>query len=89
MAAFITFFHSLVARPLCKLFEGYMIRILNGMFFALEASSVCSNVMLLLNRSEHYLFLCLLGVMRVVIWTTHQKEFHMGETFILEVGCFL
>ena len=63
------FFHCPVVRPLCKLLEGYMVRILNGKFFVLEASSVCSNVVLKLNRQEHYVFLCLLGVMYVVIWS--------------------
>ena len=31
------FFHCPVVRPLCKLLEGYMVRILNGKFFVLEA----------------------------------------------------
>ncbi len=59
-----TFFHCPVVQPLCKLLEGYMVRILNGKFFVLEASSVCSNVVPKLNRQEHYVFLCLLGVMQ-------------------------
>ena len=75
------FFHCPVVRPLCKLLEGYMVRILNGKFFVLEASSVCSNVVPRLNRQEHYVFLCLLGVMRVVIWTTRKKELCEGESF--------
>ena len=72
-----TFFHCPVVRPLCKLLEGYMVRILNGKFFVLEASSVCSK----LNRQEHYVFLCLLGVMHVVIWTTRKKELYEDESF--------
>ena len=76
-----TFFHCPVVRPLCKLLEGYMVRILNGKFFVLEASSVCSNVVPRLNRQEHYVFLCLLGVMRVVIWTTRMKELCEDESF--------
>ena len=76
-----TFFHCPVVRPLCKLLEGYMVRILNGKFFVLEASSVCSNVVPKLNRPEHYVFLCLLGVMRVVIWTTRKKELFEDESF--------
>ena len=32
-------FHCPVVRPLCKLLEGYMVRILKGKFFVLEASS--------------------------------------------------
>ena len=43
-AAGAVFFHCPVVRPLYKLLEGYMVRILNGKFFVLEASSVCSNV---------------------------------------------
>ena len=50
-------------------------------FFVLEASSVCSNVVPRLNRQEHYVFLCLLGVMRVVIWTTRMKELCEDESF--------
>ena len=72
---------SPVVRPLCKLLEGYMVRILNGKVFVLEASSVCSNVVPELNRQEHYVFLCLLGVMRVVIWTTRKKELYKDESF--------
>ena len=75
------FFHCPVVRPLCKLLEGYMVRILDGKFFVLEASSVCSNVVPRLNRQEHYVFLCLLGVMRVVIWTTRKKELCEDESF--------
>ena len=75
------FFHCLVMQPLCKLLEGYMVRILNGKFFILEASSVCSNVVPKLNRQEHYVFLCLLGIMRVVIWTTRKKELYEDESF--------
>ena len=75
------FFHCPVVRPLCKLLEGYMVRILNGKFLVLEASSVCSNVVLKLNRQEHYVFLCLLSVMRVVIWTRGKKELYEDESF--------
>ena len=75
------FFHCPVVRPLCKLLEGYMVRILNGKFFVLEASSVCSNVVPKLKRQEHYVFLCLLGIMRVVIWTTRKKELYEDESF--------
>ena len=68
------FFHCPVVRPLCKLLEGYMVRILNGKFFVLEASSVCSNVVPKLNRQGHYVFLCLL-------WTTRKKELFEDESF--------
>ena len=75
------FFHCPVVRPLCKLLEGYMVRILNGKFFVLEASSVYSNVVPKLNRQEHYVFICLLGVMGVVIWTTRKKELYEDKSF--------
>ena len=50
-------------------------------FFVMEASSVCSNVVPELNRQEHYVFLCLLGIMRVMIWTTRKKELYDDESF--------
>ena len=71
---------SFTARS-CKLLEGYMVRSLNGKFFVLEACSVCSNVVPKLNRQEHYVFLCLLRVMRVVIWTTRKRELYEDESF--------
>ena len=70
------FFHCPVVQALCKLLEGFMLRILNGKFFVLEASSVCSNVIPKLNRPAHYMFLCLLGILRVVLWTTRKKELY-------------
>ena len=77
------FFYFPVERQLCKPLESYIVRILNGrFFFYLEVSSVCSNVMLSLNRSEYYVFLCLLGVLRVGIWAKQQNEFHEGESFL-------
>lgn len=75
------FFDCSVVRPLCKLIEGYMVRVLGGKSFVLEARSVCSNVVPQMKRNEHYVFLCLLGIMRVVIWMTRQKEFYGGEKF--------
>ena len=75
------FFHCPVVRPLCNFLEGYMICILNGKFFVLKASSVCSNVVPKLNRQEHYVILCLLGIMRIVIWTTRKKELYDDESF--------
>ena len=42
---------------------------------------MCSNVVPRLNRQEHYVFLCLLGVMRIVIWTTRKKELYEDESF--------
>ena len=63
-----------VVWPLCKLLEGYMVRVLNGKIFVQEASCVCSNVVPRLNRQEHYVFLCLLGIMYVMIWTTRKED---------------
>ena len=68
-------------RPLCKLLEGCFVLILDGKFFVLKASSVSSNVVTLLNKPEHYVFLCLLGILRVVIWTARPKEFYEGKSF--------
>ena len=42
-----------VVQPLCKLLESFMVHILNGKFFVLETSCVCSNVVPKLNRQEH------------------------------------
>ena len=42
---------------------------------------MCSNVVPRLSRQEHYMFLCLLGIMRVVIWTTRKKELYEDESF--------
>ena len=39
--------------PLPKLLEGFMVPILGGRFFVLEAISVYSNVVPKLNRQEH------------------------------------
>ena len=75
------FFHCPVVQPLCKVLDGYMVCILNGKFFVLEASSVCSNVVPKLNRQEHYVFLCLLCIMRVVIWMTKKKELYEDVSF--------
>ncbi|CAE1168983.1 unnamed protein product [Acanthosepion pharaonis] len=75
------FFQCRTVMPLCKFVEGLMFRMLQGNFFVLEASSVCSNVVPQLTKAEHYVFCCLLGVMRVVMWTTRQKEFYDGEQF--------
>ena len=58
-----------------------MVCILNGKFCVMEASSVCSNMVLKLNRQEHYVFLCLLGIMRVMIWTMRKKELYEEESF--------
>lgn len=55
--------------PLCKLIEGFMVCVLHGKIFILEANSVCRNVVSLLTRTEH------------LVRTMQQKEFHEGETF--------
>ena len=51
-----TFFHLSILRPSGFLLEGHVFRLLNGKFFVLEASSVCSNVASPLNRTEHNVF---------------------------------
>ena len=75
------FFHCPEVKPMCNYLERLMVRMLHGKFFVLEAASVCSNVVPVLDRQIHYVFLCLLGVMRVVIWTTWKKGFYGGEFF--------
>lgn len=67
----LNFFHCRVAQPLCELIEGYMVHILGGNFFVLEASSDCSIVMPQLKRNEQYGYL--LGIMRVVTLMTRQE----------------
>ena len=67
------FFHTPVIRTLCKLLEGFMDRILHGKFFVMEVFSMCSKVFPSLNRKKHYLFLCWIGIMWIVIWTTQVK----------------
>lgn len=42
---------------------------LGGKLLVLEASYVCSNVVPYLKIDENYVFFCLLGITRVVIWT--------------------
>ena len=51
------FFHCPIVQPLRELPEGYMVRVQNGKFFVLKASSVCHNVAPSLSRSEHVSFL--------------------------------
>lgn len=60
------FFLFSVIQPLCELIEGYMVRILVGKFFVLEASSFCNNVVPQLKRNEHDTVLCLLDIMQVI-----------------------
>lgn len=62
------FFHCLVICPLCKLIESYMARMLQGQFFGLEVSSVCSNMNSLIDRRKHFVFLCWLAMMWVIVW---------------------
>ena len=75
------FVHCSIVRPVCQLVEGFMVRVLNVPFFALDASVMCSNVVPFQDKRKHYVLQCLLGIMRVVIWTTRQKGFHEGESF--------
>ena len=48
--------------------------------FCPGASSVCKQCDTVVEQAGR-LFVSFLGVLRVVIWTTRQKEFHEGETF--------
>ena len=84
------FYHCRFARPLCELVESYMVRVLRRPSFALEASNVCSNVSPPLEKIEKYIFLCVLGIMRVVIWTTRQKGRYEDQFYSPEqlVGFF-
>lgn len=43
--------------------------------FVLDVRSDCSNFVPQLKRNKQSVFLCLLGVMRVVIWTRRLKKF--------------
>lgn len=45
------FFHCSVLRPLCRLIEDLMVRMLYGKFFVLEANYTCSNVVPLLTKA--------------------------------------
>lgn len=58
-----------------------MVRMLRGTSFALEVSSACNNLVLLLTKAEHCVFFGLLGIRRVVAWMTQQKGFHGDEKF--------
>ena len=50
---------------------------------------MCSNVVPNFNRQEHYVFLCLLGIMNVVIWMTRKKELYEDESFSSQTLIFL
>lgn len=65
-------FHSTVIRPLWAQSEDYMLRVLHGIFFVLETSSVCSNVIPTMSS-------CVCSVL-CESWRG-QKEFHKGEKF--------
>ena len=78
--------------PLCKLLEGYMVCILNGKSFVLEASSVCSNVV------PSYPVVEQTGTLCVSLLTRHyacrdlddEKEGTLrgGVFFFLDLGVF-
>lgn len=70
------FFHCCVLRSLFELIEGYMIRVLDGKFYVLEARSVCTNVVLSLKKDQYCVLLYRLGIIWVMAWTTRQKGFH-------------
>lgn len=66
-----TSYFTVVSYSCCeKLIEVYVVCIL--------ASSIWSNVVPQLKTNELYVFLCLFGIMRVMIWTMQQKEFYGG-----------
>ena len=47
------FFNCTVVRPLCKLIEGYMVRVLCGQFFFLDVSPVYIYMVPTLDRKKH------------------------------------
>lgn len=49
-----------------------MIHMPHGPFLVQDASSVCSNMSLLLDRKKHYEFLCLLVLIQIVVWMTNE-----------------
>lgn len=57
-----------------------MVCLLGGSYFVIEASSICSNVLLSLEKNVQYMFLCSLGIIQIVIWMTQQKEFYGRES---------
>ena len=59
----------------------FTVTLLHRKFFILEMSTVCSNEVRSLNSKEPNVFLCLIGIMRVVIWSKHLKEFRSSEPF--------
>lgn len=71
------FFHCLVVRPLCELIEGFIVCMLYGQFFALDTSTICSNMSFLANRSKHFVLLYLLAIMRMVLWTMKMKDVYV------------
>lgn len=60
---------------LCELIKSYIEYMLCGQFFALNAISVCRNESSLVD-GKHAELLCLLAVMRMVLWMMRMKEFH-------------
>lgn len=77
------FFYYSVVRPFSELIQGYIVRILAGKFFVLEDISVCSNAAPQMKGNEHHMFLYLLGIMRVLVWTMFYRRSFM------EMGCFI
>ena len=75
------FFSCPVVKPLLKVLEGIMVRIQYGKPFTLGVRAALNNVVTSLARDKLYVFLCLLGVMRIVIWTTRKEEHYGGESF--------
>lgn len=69
-----TFFYCSVVHSLCRLIEGLMVCMLYEKW-------LCGNMVLLLTKIEHYMLLCLVAILKIVVCTTRQKEFNKGEKF--------
>lgn len=72
-------FHCSVVRPLWELIEGYSVRMMVG---KVSSSRPIPFVGMLSRRwrgMNTIVFLCLLGIMRVVIWKTGQEKFYGYE----------
>lgn len=72
------FFHCLFVCPLCELIEGFIVCMLHGQFFALDASTICKSMFFLANRRKHFVLLYLLAMMRMVLWTMKMKAVYVS-----------
>lgn len=66
------FFHCSDIRPLCELIDSYIFCMLHWQFFALDASSLCSNVSSLMDRLKHSVLLFLPHLVAIF---KHQLKF--------------